>query len=159
MKEKATADVRCYMSLGSNMGDKEDNLRRAVNLLIDSGRIRDLRASSIYVTEPVGYADQDDYYNICICFDTDLEPMELLDLSQSIESELHRVRTIKNGPRTIDLDILLYGDEKIKNKRLIVPHERMFERAFVLIPLSELKQIDVPIPTDKSVKKLGKFTF
>ena len=159
MKEKATADVRCYMSLGSNMGDKEDNLRRAVNLLIDSGRIRDLRASSIYVTEPVGYADQDDFYNICICFDTDLEPMELLDLSQSIESELHRVRTIKNGPRTIDLDILLYGDEKIKNKRLIVPHERMFERAFVLIPLSELKQIDVPIPTDKSVKKLGKFTF
>ena len=159
MKEKATADVRCYMSLGSNMGDKEDNLRRAVNLLIDSGRIRDLRASSIYVTEPVGYADQDDFYNICICFDTDLEPMELLDLSQSIESELHRVRTIKNGPRTIELDILLYGDEKIKNKRLIVPHERMFERAFVLIPLSELKQIDVPIPTDKSVKKLGKFTF
>ncbi len=159
MKEKATAEVRCYMSLGSNMGDKEENLRSAVRLLRDSGRIRDIKASSIYVTEPVGYADQDDFYNICISFDTDLKPLELLDLSQGIEAELHRVRTIKNGPRTIDLDILLYGDEKIKNKRLIVPHERMFERAFVLIPLSELKDIDVPIPTDKSVKKLRKFTF
>ena len=100
------------------MGDKEENLRSAVRLLRDSGRIRDIKASSIYVTEPVGYADQDDFYNICISFDTDLKPLELLDLSQGIEAELHRVRTIKNGPRTIDLDILLYGDEKIKNKRL-----------------------------------------
>ena len=118
-----------------------------------------MKATSLYVTEPVGYADQDDFYNICISFETDLEPMELLDLSQSIEQELKRVRLIKNGPRTIDLDILLYGDLKINNKRLIVPHERMFERAFVLIPLSELKTIDVPIPADKSVKKLRRFTF
>ena len=151
--------TKCYMSLGSNIGDKEENLRKAVRLLMDSGRIRDMKASSLYVTEPVGYADQDDFYNICISFETDLEPMELLDLSQSIEQELKRVRLIKNGPRTIDLDILLYGDLKINNKRLIVPHERMFERAFVLIPLSELKTIDVPIPADKSVKKLRRFTF
>ena len=69
------------------------------------------------------------------------------------------LRTIKNGPRTIDLDILLYGDEKINSKRLIVPHERMYERAFVLIPLSELMDVKREIPTDKSVIKLKEFTF
>ncbi|MBO7451954.1 MAG: 2-amino-4-hydroxy-6-hydroxymethyldihydropteridine diphosphokinase [Clostridiales bacterium] len=158
MKEKETLK-KVFMSLGSNIGDREDNLVSAVRMLRDSGHIEDIKASSIYVTEPVGYADQDDFYNICISFLTDLKPLELLDLSQSIENELKRVRTIKNGPRTIDLDILLFGDEKINDKRLIVPHERMFQRAFVLIPLSELKEIDVPIPTDKSVSKLHKFTF
>ena len=158
MKEKETLK-KCFMSLGSNIGDREGNLVSAVRMLRDSGHIEDIKSSNIYVTEPVGYDDQDDFYNICISFLTDLKPLELLDLSQSIENELKRVRTIKNGPRTIDLDILLFGDEKINDKRLIVPHERMFQRAFVLIPLSELKEIDVPIPTDKSVTKLHKFTF
>ena len=151
--------TKCYMSLGSNMGDREENLRKAVRMLQDSGRISDIKASSIYETEPVGYADQDDFLNICISFYTDLEPLELLDLSQSVERELKRVRLIKNGPRTIDLDILLYGDEKIDHPRLKVPHERMFERAFVLIPLSELMEIKRPIPDDKSVVKSGRFTF
>ena len=151
--------TKCYMSLGSNMGNREENLRKAVRLLQKSGRISDIKASSIYETEPVGYADQDFFLNICISFDTDLEPLELLDLSQSIEQELKRVRLIKNGPRTIDLDILLYGDEKIDHPRLKVPHERMFERAFVLIPLSELMEVKRPIPDDKSVVKSGRFTF
>lgn len=151
--------TKCYMSLGSNIGDREENLKRAVQLLIESGRIEGMETSSIYLTEPVGYDDQDDFYNICIGFDTDLEALELLDLSQGIEQELHRVRTIKNGPRTIDLDILLYGDETYNTKRLIVPHERMMERAFVLIPLSEIKEMDVEIPTDKSVVKLKEFTY
>ena len=149
----------CFMSLGSNIGDREDNLRKAVNLLKDSGRIYDIRCSSLYETEPVGYADQDDFYNICISFTTDMEPLELLDLSQSIEKDLLRVRTIKNGPRTIDLDILLFGDRKIDTRRLKVPHERMFERAFVLQPLSELTDEKVKIPTDKSIRCIGKFTF
>lgn len=151
--------IKCYMSLGSNMGDREDNLRKACKLLMDSGKVADLKASHIYETEPVGYADQQNFYNICISFDTDMDAYELLDLSQGIELELRRVRLIKNGPRTIDLDILLYGDEKYDTKRLIVPHPRMYERAFVLIPLSELKDVDVEIPTDKSVVKLKEFTF
>ena len=149
------------LGLGSNKSfasfDSIQLLSRACDLL--EPFFSDFTFSSVYRTKPMYVTDQDDFYTICISFDTDLKPLELLDLSQSIEAELHRVRTIKNGPRTIDLDILLYGDEKIKSKRLIVPHERMFERAFVLIPLSELKDIDVPIPTDKSVKKLRKFTF
>lgn len=151
--------TKCFMSLGSNIGDREGNLKKAVSLLKDSGKISDIKASHIYETEPVGYDDQDNFYNICISFDTTMEPLELLDLSQGIEAELLRVRTIKNGPRTIDLDILLFGEEKINTKRLIVPHERMFERAFVLIPLSELKEIECEIPTDKSVVKLKEFTF
>ena len=151
--------IKCYMSLGSNMGDREDNLRRACELLLKSGRILDMKVSNIYETEPVGYADQQNFYNICISFDTDMKALELLDLSQSIEQELRRVRLIKNGPRTIDLDILLYGDETFDTKRLIVPHPRMYERAFVLIPLSELMDVKVDIPTDKSVVKLKEFEF
>lgn len=151
--------VKCYMSLGSNMGDRQAHLQKAVNLLLESGRIHNIQTSHIYETEPVGYDDQQNFYNICIGFETSMEPLELLDLSQSIEQELLRVRTIKNGPRTIDLDILLYGDEKINSKRLIVPHERMYERAFVLIPLSELMDVKREIPTDKSVIKLKEFTF
>lgn len=151
--------VKCYMSLGSNMGDREDNLRKACNLLLESGHIHDMAVSHIYETEPVGYAEQQNFYNICISFDTDLEAMELLDLSQSIEQELRRVRLIKNGPRTIDLDILLYGDVIFNTKRLIVPHPRMYERAFVLIPLSELMDVKIDIPTDKSVIKLKEFEF
>ncbi len=147
------------MSLGSNMGDRQAHLQKAVNLLLESGKIHNIQTSHIYETEPVGYDDQENFYNICIGFETSMEPLELLDLSQSIEQELLRVRTIKNGPRTIDLDILLYGDEKINSKRLIVPHERMYERAFVLIPLSELMDVKREIPTDKSVIKLKEFTF
>ncbi len=149
----------CFMSLGSNLGDREDNLKKAVNLLKDCGRVFDIKCSSLYETEPVGYDDQGYFYNICISFTTDLEPMELLDITQSIEKELRRVKTIRNGPRTIDLDILLFGDRKVRTQRLIIPHERMYERAFVLIPLSELKEVDVKIPEDKSVRKIGKFTF
>ena len=147
------------MSLGSNMGDREENLRTAVRMLKDSGRIFDLVASSVYETEPVGYKEQDDFLNICIGFDTDLEPIELLDLSQKIEKDLKRVRLIKNGPRTIDLDILLYGDERIDLPRLKVPHERMFERAFVLVPLSEIKDIKVDLEDAERVTKVGRFTF
>lgn len=141
------------------MGDREDNLRKACKLLQSSNRITDLKTSHIYETEPVGYDDQQNFYNICISFDTDMRANELLDLSQSIEHELLRVRLIKNGPRTIDLDILLYGDEKIDTKRLTVPHPRMYERAFVLIPLSELMDVACDIPTDKGVIKLKEFTF
>lgn len=151
--------TKCYMSLGSNMGDREANLAKACNLLLESGKIEDFKTSHIYETEPVGYADQQNFYNICVSFDTSMEPLDLLDLSQSIEQELKRVRLIKNGPRTIDLDVLLYGDLEINSKRLIVPHPRMYERAFVLIPLSELMEVSREIPTDKSVRKLKEFTF
>lgn len=149
----------CVLSIGSNMGDREDNLRRAVLRLSENGAISDIRVSSIYETEPVGYENQSYFYNICVSFLTDLEPLSVLDYIQGIEQELLRVRTIKNGPRTIDLDILLYGEQTINEERLIVPHPRMYERAFVLVPLTEIGLYDGDIPDGKSVKKVKEFAF
>lgn len=149
----------CVLSIGSNMGDREDNLRRAVLRLSENGAISDIRVSSIYETEPVGYENQSYFYNICVSFLTDLEPLSVLDYIQGIEQELLRVRTIKNGPRTIDLDILLYGEQSINEERLIVPHPRMYERAFVLVPLTEIGLYDGDIPDGKSVKKVKEFAF
>lgn len=149
----------CVLSIGSNMGDREDNLRRAVLRLSENGAISDIRVSSIYETEPVGYENQSYFYNICVSFLTDLEPLSVLDYIQGIEQELLRVRNIKNGPRTIDLDILLYGEQTINEERLIVPHPRMYERAFVLVPLTEIGLYDGDIPDGKSVKKVKEFAF
>lgn len=149
----------CVLSIGSNMGDREDNLRRAVLRLSENGAISDIRVSSIYETEPVGYENQSYFYNICVSFLTDLETLSVLDYIQGIEQELLRVRTIKNGPRTIDLDILLYGEQTINEERLIVPHPRMYERAFVLVPLTEIGLYDGDIPDGKSVKKVKEFAF
>ncbi len=141
------------------MGDREDNLKRAVLRLSENGAISDIRVSSIYETEPVGYENQSYFYNICVSFLTDLEPIEVLDYIQGIEQELLRVRTIKNGPRTIDLDILLYGERTIEEERLIVPHPRMYDRAFVLVPLTEIGLYDGDIPDGKSVKRVKEFAF
>ena len=115
-----------YLSLGSNMGDRIDNLSRAVALL---------NRPSEGVTAPVGYKDQDDFLNICVKVKTDLEPLALLSLCQKIEETLHRVRTIRWGPRTIDVDILTYDDLQISTQRLTIPHPRMYERGFVQVPL------------------------
>lgn len=149
----------CVLSIGSNMGDREENLKRAVLRLSENGAISDIRVSSIYETEPVGYENQSYFYNICVSFLTDLTPISVLDFIQGIEQELLRVRTIKNGPRTIDLDILLYGERTIEEERLIVPHPRMYERAFVLVPLTEIGLYDGDIPDGKSVKKVKEFAF
>lgn len=145
------------LSLGSNIGEREDNLRQAVIRLRDSGHAESLRCASLYETEPVGYDDQPYFLNTCVSFYTDLAPYALLDLCHEIENDLHRVRTIKNGPRTIDLDILLYDDLHISEENLIIPHPRMYQRAFVLCPLKELVNTDAKIPDDKSVVKIGRF--
>lgn len=145
------------LSLGSNLGDREENLKSAVISLRGSGHAEDLRCASLYETEPVGYDDQPYFLNTCVSFYTDLPPYELLDLCHEIENGLRRVRTIKNGPRTIDLDILLYDDLHINDEKLTIPHPRMYQRAFVLYPLKELVGSDAPIPEDKSVVRLGRF--
>ncbi|MBO4636177.1 MAG: 2-amino-4-hydroxy-6-hydroxymethyldihydropteridine diphosphokinase [Clostridiales bacterium] len=145
------------LSLGSNLGDREGNLRSAVRRLMESGHATDLRCASLYETEPVGYDDQPYFLNTCVSFYTDLSPHDLLDLIHGIENDLLRVRTIKNGPRTVDLDILLYDDLHMADETLIIPHPRMYERAFVLYPLKELIGTDVKIPDDKSVVKTGPF--
>ena len=131
--------VKTYLSLGSNMGDKAENLNRAISLLKTDPDIKHLTVSSFYKTAPQGYIDQDSFLNCVVSCNTSLAPEVLLILCQTIEAKLKRVRLFRWGPRTIDVDILLYGDESINTPTLTVPHPRMFERAFVLIPLCELE--------------------
>ncbi|WP_028400946.1 2-amino-4-hydroxy-6-hydroxymethyldihydropteridine diphosphokinase [Ectobacillus panaciterrae] len=129
-----------YLGLGSNMGDRSAYLHQAVSLLNEQTAIKVEKVSSIYETDPVGYTDQDRFLNIAVKISTNLQPEELLQIMQSIEYELGRKREVRWGPRTIDLDILLYNHENIVTESLIIPHPRMYERAFVLAPLSEINR-------------------
>ncbi|MBR6880278.1 MAG: 2-amino-4-hydroxy-6-hydroxymethyldihydropteridine diphosphokinase [Clostridiales bacterium] len=146
-----------YLSMGGNIGDREENLRSAVRFIRDHEGIESIRTSSLYETEPVGYDDQPYFLNICAEVRTTLTPYELLDLAHETENLLGRKRGIRFGPRTVDVDILLYEDFTSDDKVLTVPHPRMYERAFVLVPLKELTDIDVPVPEDKSVVLKGPF--
>lgn len=127
-----------YLSIGTNMGEREQNLKLAVKLLTETDGITVEAVSSIYETAPVGFVDQASFLNIAVRLTTTLSSAEMLNVCQGIEQELGRVREYRWGPRIIDLDILLYNHENIETESLIVPHERMFERAFVLVPLAEI---------------------
>ena len=140
------------IGFGGNMGDREQIINEALDMIKANPALELVKVSSLYETEPVGYADQADFLNGCAVIRTYLEPLEVLHELQRIENELHRVRTIKNGPRTIDLDILLIPGVKMDTQELTVPHPRMYDRAFVLVPLKELGLYYGPIPGDKAVK-------
>ncbi|MFA1822962.1 2-amino-4-hydroxy-6-hydroxymethyldihydropteridine diphosphokinase [Virgibacillus oceani] len=142
-----------YLALGTNIEPREKHLNQALDFLKNE-QITILQQSSIYETAPVGYTDQADFLNMVIKLETDLSPIELLDYCQKIEQELGRKHTIRFGPRTIDLDILLYNNEDINKERLMIPHPRMHERAFVLIPLCEVAPKHILPQQDKSVEKM-----
>lgn len=127
-----------YLSLGSNMGDRFEMLRQAVAQLAEQPAVTVTQISSLYETDPVGYTDQEPFLNMVVQLETELTAMALLDVCQTIEQSLNRKRLVRWGPRTIDLDILLYNQDRIETARLTVPHPRMNERAFVLIPLLEI---------------------
>lgn len=127
---------RIYLSLGSNLGDRENNIEAALRLLQE--KVRLVKRSSFYETEPVGFKDQPWFLNIAAECETDLSPLPLLQFTQGIEHQMKRVKTFVNGPRIIDIDILLYENENIKTEALTIPHPRMLERAFVLFPLYEI---------------------
>jgi 2-amino-4-hydroxy-6-hydroxymethyldihydropteridine diphosphokinase len=133
-----TATIRAALGLGSNMGDSKANLARAVDLLNGSAGIDVIARSSDYRTPPWGPVPQDDYRNICLVVKTTLSPRQLLDRCLGIERELGRVRDIRWGPRLIDIDVLIYGTETVDEDNLTIPHPRMGERAFVLVPLAEI---------------------
>jgi 2-amino-4-hydroxy-6-hydroxymethyldihydropteridine diphosphokinase len=126
-----------YLALGSNLGDREQNLRRALELL-ETSDIHVLRRSSIYETEPRDVRDQPWFLNMVVEVNTGLFPMQLLARIQKIEREMHRTRTTAKGPRTIDVDILLFGKFVVDSRALQIPHPRITERRFVLEPLAEL---------------------
>lgn len=127
-----------YIGLGTNLGDRRASLDRALALLDASPGVRVRRVASVYETAPVGYTAQPRFLNTVAEVETDLAPAELLAVMQRIEAELGRVRTVRWGPRTSDLDLLLYDDLTLDDPALTVPHPRIAERAFVLVPLAEL---------------------
>jgi 2-amino-4-hydroxy-6-hydroxymethyldihydropteridine diphosphokinase len=126
-----------YLSLGSNLGGCEANLRAAIERLA-APDLRVLRTSPVYETEPVDYTGQPWFLNLVMEAETDLFPMQLLARIGKIERALGRVRTVAKGPRTIDIDILLYGQAVVRSATLEIPHPRMAERRFVLAPLADL---------------------
>jgi 2-amino-4-hydroxy-6-hydroxymethyldihydropteridine diphosphokinase len=126
-----------YIGLGSNMGDRELLLRHALEKL-EEPDIHLLRTSSLYETEPIGLQEQAWFLNLVAEFETTLFPRQLLHRAQRVERELGRKRSVVNGPRTLDIDILLYGQTVMESDELTIPHPRYAERRFVLAPLAEL---------------------
>lgn len=127
-----------YLSIGTNIGERYENLQRAIELLMEKEGVEVVRISSVYETAAVGFTDQADFLNIAVYVRTSSSSSEMLKICQSVENELGRVREFRWGPRIIDLDILLYNHENIETESLLVPHPRMYERAFVLVPLIEI---------------------
>jgi 2-amino-4-hydroxy-6-hydroxymethyldihydropteridine diphosphokinase len=132
------------IALGSNIEPRSQYLNDAIQLLAEHENIKVVNQSSIYETDPIGYEDQSPFLNMVIQIKTELIPMDLLSYCQKVEIALGREREIRWGPRTVDLDILVYNQKSVHNEHLTIPHPRMLERAFVLIPLSEIGE-DVEI--------------
>ncbi len=147
-----TVEERVFLSLGSNLGDRRANLEEALRLLT-SEAVRVVRRSSWYETDPVGYADQPAFLNLVVEVRTTLDPRALLARAQAVEAALGRVRTVRWGPRTVDVDLLLYGGRVVVEPDLVVPHPRMRERAFVLLPLYEVAP-DLVLPDGTPVAAL-----
>lgn len=132
---------RAYLSLGSNLGDRAGHLALGVAVVLDGG---EGRVSDVYETAPLGGVDQGDFYNLVLEVTTEESARALLARARLAEDRAERVRTVPNGPRTLDVDILLVGDESVSEADLVVPHPRMWERRFVLAPLAELRPDLVP---------------
>lgn len=130
--------VTAYIGIGGNVGDVFENMKSALNLLNDHSSISVNRISRIYKTPPWGIEDQDWFLNACVSVETNLTAQELLQSCLEVEVALKRIREIRWGPRTIDLDILVFGEENIAHDNLQVPHPRMHERAFVLMPMADI---------------------
>lgn len=143
-----------FLSLGTNIGDLEANLSKAVELL--RNRFEGVKVSKIYKTPPVDYEDQEMFYNCCVYFRADILPFDLLEITQQIQRQIGQFeKEVRFGPRLIDLDILFMGNEVVNTKRLVIPHERMHKRAFVLIPMKDLDEDFVHPVLKKSIKEIA----
>ncbi|WP_425468394.1 2-amino-4-hydroxy-6-hydroxymethyldihydropteridine diphosphokinase [Parahaliea aestuarii] len=147
--------MTCYLGLGSNLDDPERQLQDALAALAKLPRSRLAAASPVYRSEPVGPDGQDDYLNAVVALITELQPLELLDALQAIENNQGRVRDERWGPRTIDLDILLFGEQRIDEPRLQVPHPAMAERNFVLVPLTDICDPRLVVPGGSDLATLA----
>jgi 2-amino-4-hydroxy-6-hydroxymethyldihydropteridine diphosphokinase len=149
--------TRAHLGIGSNFGERLTYLQLAVDELAAADGVTVVAVSPVYETAPVGGPDQPDYLNAVVAVDTTLTAHELLGVAQGIEAAAERVRTVRWGPRTLDVDVLLVGDEQIDDPDLVVPHPRMTERAFVVVPLADLDPAwATRIPADSdSVRPTG----
>lgn len=146
---------QAYIALGSNIDDRFTYLTNAINELNRHEKIKVVNVSSVYETDPVGYTEQSPFLNMVVSVMTTLNPHDLLAECLHIEFVLGRKREIKWGPRTVDLDILLYNQENMETDTLIIPHPRMHERAFVLIPLLEIAcHLSYPWLRDINIEEL-----
>ena len=141
-----------FIALGSNLGDRLETIHAAIGALAGLGKV--VATSAIYETEPVGFADQPPYLNAVVALETTMSADDLLDALLVIEQQNGRVRNFANAPRTLDLDLLLYGRESVSSERLTIPHPRMHERAFVLVPLNEIAPHVVVPGLDATVNDL-----
>ncbi|MCX4026352.1 2-amino-4-hydroxy-6-hydroxymethyldihydropteridine diphosphokinase [Spartinivicinus marinus] len=151
---KNGASIRCYLGLGSNLSSPTQQLAEAVSAIEQLPSTTLAAVSPVYQSDPVGPEGQPDYINTVVAIDTLLAPLELLDHTQTIELEQGRVRDIRWGPRTLDIDLLLYGEEVISSERLTVPHYQLTVRNFVLLPLQDIAP-NLQLPTGESVKELA----
>lgn len=154
--------AKAFLSIGTNIGERLNNLNSAVSGLAAVEQIKIINVSSVYETDAVGYEDQAAFLNIVVEIETSFAPVELLDFCLALELELGRVRLFKWGPRLIDIDILLYEDVKLDTEKLKIPHPYMKERAFVMIPLIEISpdkaniQVNQVVLAEQAVRKSKK---
>ena len=144
--------TRAYLAVGSNLGDRLEYLRGALGALKATPGVDVVSWSRVYETAPVGGPEQHAYLNAVIALDTDLDPYALLEAAQNLERDAERLRTVRWGPRTLDVDILLFGEVAMDDPKLTIPHPRMWDRPFVLIPLRDVHpQLAVEFVHDPSV--------
>jgi 2-amino-4-hydroxy-6-hydroxymethyldihydropteridine diphosphokinase len=142
------------LSLGSNIGDRLENLQEAIDALFDAPGLDFVALSPVYETAPVGGPEQPDFLNIVLVADTQLTPETLLERILSIEDAMERVRTVRWGPRTLDIDIVRFGDVTSDDPALTLPHPRAHERSFVLVPWSDIEP-DATLPGHGAVAGLA----
>lgn len=145
---------KAYLGVGTNIGNCIDNLKNVIVSLNLLPMTRVTQVSKIYKTAPVGFSEQDDFYNMVVEVETELTAENLLGACLGIEAGFGRIRTIKNGPRIIDIDLLLYDEQVYNTKTLILPHPRMFEREFVLRPLLDLDFTNSFVDREKIIDSL-----
>lgn len=147
---------RVLLSLGANLGHKVQSVRKAMELISKWPGVSSVRISPLYLTKPWGYKDQDDFVNSAMSFDSGIEPRDLLTRIHAIEDDFKRKRVFRYGPRTLDIDIICIGDLVMATDELAIPHPKMAERAFVLLPLDAIEP-DFMVPgTGRSVHELAK---
>jgi 2-amino-4-hydroxy-6-hydroxymethyldihydropteridine diphosphokinase len=147
--------AKAYIAIGSNLAEPLKQVIAAWDEIAKLPKSELIQKSSLYVSKPLGYKDQPDFINAVVLLDTELSPHELLSELQSVEILHERVRSFPNAPRTLDLDIILFGNLEINDPQLVIPHPRMHERAFVIFPLQEINP-NISIPHIGDIAKIAK---